>query len=134
MAFLFLFFFLIRQNKDIALVNLANILHRAHFSADAAIVVHAALDYSDFFTSYYTLGNIYAVNIISFFNNCRKTILNLSGLIYNALVFYSAFCVTHITCLMFIFLFKYFHSVFAKSFYLHFEVNSREIFPQPHLN
>ncbi|XP_074765495.1 tetratricopeptide repeat protein 17 isoform X4 [Athene noctua] len=49
-----------RQNKDIALVNLANILHRAHFSADAAIVVHAALDYSDFFTSYYTLGNIYA--------------------------------------------------------------------------
>ncbi|XP_061854180.1 tetratricopeptide repeat protein 17 isoform X1 [Colius striatus] len=50
-----------RQNKDIALVNLANILHRAHFSADAAIVVHAALDYSDFFTSYYTLGNIYAM-------------------------------------------------------------------------
>uniref|UniRef100_A0A8C9EQQ6 Tetratricopeptide repeat domain 17 n=1 Tax=Pavo cristatus TaxID=9049 RepID=A0A8C9EQQ6_PAVCR len=49
------------QNKDIALVNLANILHRAHFSADAAIVVHAALDYSDFFTSYYTLGNIYAM-------------------------------------------------------------------------
>lgn len=56
-----------RQNKDIALVNLANILHRAHFSADAAIVVHAALDYSDFFTSYYTLGNIYAVNIIFIF-------------------------------------------------------------------
>uniref|UniRef100_A0A8D0L4X3 Tetratricopeptide repeat protein 17 n=1 Tax=Sphenodon punctatus TaxID=8508 RepID=A0A8D0L4X3_SPHPU len=50
-----------RHNKDIALVNLANILHRAHFSADAAIVVHAALDYSDFFTSYYTLGNIYAM-------------------------------------------------------------------------
>ncbi|KFV85380.1 Tetratricopeptide repeat protein 17, partial [Struthio camelus australis] len=50
-----------RQNKDIALVNLANILHRAHFSADAAIVVHAALEYSDFFTSYYTLGNIYAM-------------------------------------------------------------------------
>ncbi|KYO21816.1 tetratricopeptide repeat protein 17 [Alligator mississippiensis] len=50
-----------RQNKDIALVNLANVLHRAHFSADAAIVVHAALDYSDFFTSYYTLGNIYAM-------------------------------------------------------------------------
>ncbi|KGL84731.1 Tetratricopeptide repeat protein 17, partial [Tinamus guttatus] len=50
-----------RQNKDIALVNLANILHRAHFSADAAIVVHAALEYSDYFTSYYTLGNIYAM-------------------------------------------------------------------------
>lgn len=51
-----------RHNKDIALVNLANVLHRAHFSADAAVVVHAALDDSDFFTSYYTLGNIYAVN------------------------------------------------------------------------
>ncbi|KAI5936353.1 tetratricopeptide repeat protein 17 isoform X4 [Manis javanica] len=50
-----------RRNKDIALVNLANILHRAHFSADAAVVVHAALDDSDFFTSYYTLGNIYAM-------------------------------------------------------------------------
>ncbi|NWI22763.1 TTC17 protein, partial [Sula dactylatra] len=56
-----IFFSSFRQNKDIALVNLANILHRAHFSADAAIVVHAALDYSDFFTSYYTLGNIYAM-------------------------------------------------------------------------
>lgn len=41
---------------------MANVLHRAHFSADAAVVVHAALDDSDFFTSYYTLGNIYAVN------------------------------------------------------------------------
>ncbi|XP_007497401.1 tetratricopeptide repeat protein 17 isoform X1 [Monodelphis domestica] len=50
-----------RHNKDVALVNLANVLHRAHFSADAAIVVHAALDESDFFTSYYTLGNIYAM-------------------------------------------------------------------------
>ncbi|XP_006865091.1 PREDICTED: tetratricopeptide repeat protein 17 isoform X2 [Chrysochloris asiatica] len=50
-----------RHNKDIALVNLANVLHRAHFSADAAVVVHAALDDSGFFTSYYTLGNIYAM-------------------------------------------------------------------------
>ncbi|XP_031756284.1 tetratricopeptide repeat protein 17 isoform X2 [Xenopus tropicalis] len=51
-----------RQNKDIALVNMANILHRAHFSADAAILVHAALDVSsDFLTSHYTLGNIYAM-------------------------------------------------------------------------
>ncbi|XP_073900741.1 tetratricopeptide repeat protein 17 isoform X4 [Castor canadensis] len=50
-----------RHNKDIALVNLANVLHRAHFSADAAVVIHAALDDSDFFTSYYTLGNIYAM-------------------------------------------------------------------------
>lgn len=68
-SFFLLIFFSFRQNKDIALVNLANILHRAHFSADAAIVVHAALDYSDFFTSYYTLGNIYAVNTIFIFQD-----------------------------------------------------------------
>lgn len=52
-----------RQHKDLALVNMANILHRAHFSADAAIVAHAALDLtSDLLTSHYTLGNIYAVS------------------------------------------------------------------------
>ncbi|XP_030056665.1 tetratricopeptide repeat protein 17 isoform X2 [Microcaecilia unicolor] len=51
-----------RQNKDVALVNVANILHRAHFSADAAILAHAALDVtSDFLTNHYTLGNIYAM-------------------------------------------------------------------------
>uniref|UniRef100_A0A672G327 Tetratricopeptide repeat domain 17 n=1 Tax=Salarias fasciatus TaxID=181472 RepID=A0A672G327_SALFA len=51
-----------RQHKDIALVNMANVLHRAHFSADAAILAHAALDLtSDLFTSHYTLGNIYAM-------------------------------------------------------------------------
>lgn len=61
-----------RHNKDVALINLANVLHRAHFSADAAIVVHAALDYSDVFTSYYTLGNIYAVNNILFFSYLER--------------------------------------------------------------
>uniref|UniRef100_A0A4W3K2I5 Tetratricopeptide repeat domain 17 n=1 Tax=Callorhinchus milii TaxID=7868 RepID=A0A4W3K2I5_CALMI len=51
-----------RQHKDVALVNLANVLHRAHFSADAAILVHAAMDVStDFLTNHYTLGNIYAM-------------------------------------------------------------------------
>uniref|UniRef100_A0A8C2W9G5 Tetratricopeptide repeat domain 17 n=1 Tax=Cyclopterus lumpus TaxID=8103 RepID=A0A8C2W9G5_CYCLU len=51
-----------RQHKDVALVNMANILHRAHFSADAAILAHAAMDLtSDLFTSHYTLGNIYAM-------------------------------------------------------------------------
>ncbi|XP_061594998.1 tetratricopeptide repeat protein 17 isoform X1 [Cololabis saira] len=51
-----------REHKDIALVNMANILHRAHFSADAAILAHAALDLtSELFTSHYTLGNIYAM-------------------------------------------------------------------------
>lgn len=57
-----------RQHKDVALVNMANILHRAHFSADAAILAHAALDLtSDLFTSHYTLGNIYAVS-------CKETV------------------------------------------------------------
>lgn len=52
-----------RQQKDVALVNMANILHRAHFSSDAAILAHAALDLtSDLFISHYTLGNIYAVS------------------------------------------------------------------------
>ncbi|XP_072321080.1 tetratricopeptide repeat protein 17 [Eucyclogobius newberryi] len=51
-----------RVHKDVALVNMANILHRAHYSADAAILAHAALDLtSDLFTSHYTLGNIYAM-------------------------------------------------------------------------
>ncbi|XP_045067065.1 tetratricopeptide repeat protein 17 isoform X1 [Coregonus clupeaformis] len=51
-----------RLHKDLALVNMANILHRAHFSADAAILAHAALDLtSDLLTSHYTLGNIYAM-------------------------------------------------------------------------
>ncbi|XP_061743572.1 tetratricopeptide repeat protein 17 isoform X1 [Nerophis ophidion] len=51
-----------RQQKDVALVNMANILHRAHFSADAAILAHAALDLtSDLLTGHYTLANIYAM-------------------------------------------------------------------------
>ncbi|XP_061671149.1 tetratricopeptide repeat protein 17 isoform X2 [Syngnathoides biaculeatus] len=51
-----------RHHKDVGLVNMANILHRAHFSADAAVLAHAALDLpSDLFTSHYTLGNIYAM-------------------------------------------------------------------------
>ncbi|KAM6950047.1 tetratricopeptide repeat protein 17 [Lycodopsis pacificus] len=51
-----------REHKDVALVNMANILHRAHFSADAAILAHAALEHtSDLFTGHYTLGNIYAM-------------------------------------------------------------------------
>ncbi|XP_059927187.1 tetratricopeptide repeat protein 17 isoform X1 [Gadus macrocephalus] len=51
-----------RTHRDVALVNMANILHRAHFSADAAVLAHAALDLSsDLFTCHYTLGNIYAM-------------------------------------------------------------------------
>uniref|UniRef100_UPI00358EB699 tetratricopeptide repeat protein 17-like isoform X2 n=1 Tax=Myxine glutinosa TaxID=7769 RepID=UPI00358EB699 len=51
-----------REHKDIALVNLGNVLHRGHFSADAVVVVHAAVDVAvDTVTSHYTLGNIYAM-------------------------------------------------------------------------
>lgn len=58
-------------------MNLANVLHRAHFSADAAILVHAALDVStDFLTSHYTLGNIYAVSTLNILAICFPFISN----------------------------------------------------------
>ncbi|KAK2174533.1 hypothetical protein NP493_797g01042 [Ridgeia piscesae] len=50
-----------RWQKDVALVSLANVLHRSHFSNEAAIVMHAALDVShDLNVNHFTLGNIYA--------------------------------------------------------------------------
>lgn len=50
-----------RQHKDIALVSLANVLHRAKHSLDGAILMHAALETTvEFDISYFTLGNIYA--------------------------------------------------------------------------
>ncbi|OWF35392.1 tetratricopeptide repeat protein 17-like isoform X2 [Mizuhopecten yessoensis] len=51
-----------RQQKDVALISLANVLHRARYSNEAAIVVHAALDISkERNVNHFTLGNIYAV-------------------------------------------------------------------------
>ncbi|KAK3594378.1 hypothetical protein CHS0354_032887 [Potamilus streckersoni] len=51
-----------RQHKDVALISLANVLHRAKYSNEAAIVVHAALDISkELNVNHFTLGNIYAV-------------------------------------------------------------------------
>ncbi|XP_041366225.1 tetratricopeptide repeat protein 17-like isoform X2 [Gigantopelta aegis] len=51
-----------RYQKDVALISLANILHRARYSNEAAIVVHAALDVSkELNVNHFTLGNIYAV-------------------------------------------------------------------------
>jgi tetratricopeptide (TPR) repeat protein len=51
-----------RQHKDVALISLGNLLHRGHFSNEAAIVVHAALDVSqELNVNHFTLGNIYAV-------------------------------------------------------------------------
>ena len=52
------------MQKDVALVSLANVLHRSHYSNEAAIVMHAALDVShDLNVNHFTLGNIYAVSI-----------------------------------------------------------------------
>uniref|UniRef100_A0A0B7BGE5 Tetratricopeptide repeat protein 17 n=1 Tax=Arion vulgaris TaxID=1028688 RepID=A0A0B7BGE5_9EUPU len=51
-----------RLQKDVALISLANILHRARFSNEAAILVHAALEVSkELNVNHFTLGNIYAV-------------------------------------------------------------------------
>jgi len=50
------------MQKDVALISLANVLHRAQKSNEAAIVVHAALDVSkELNVNHFTLGNIYAV-------------------------------------------------------------------------
>lgn len=52
-----------RMHKDVALISLANVLHRARYSNEAAIVVHAALDVSkELNVNHFTLGNIYAVS------------------------------------------------------------------------
>ncbi|ELU07397.1 hypothetical protein CAPTEDRAFT_113465 [Capitella teleta] len=51
-----------RLHKDVALISLANLLHRARYSNEAAIIVHAALDVSqELNVNHFTLGNIYAV-------------------------------------------------------------------------
>jgi len=51
-----------RLHKDVALVSLSNILHQVHYSDEAAIVIHAAIDISrELAINYFTLGNIYAV-------------------------------------------------------------------------
>ena len=51
-----------RLQKDVALISLANVLHRARYSNEAAVVVHAALDVSkELNVNHFTLGNIYAV-------------------------------------------------------------------------
>ena len=53
-----------RLHKDVALISLANVLHRSRFSHEAAVVVHAALDVSkELNVNHFTLGNIYAVSI-----------------------------------------------------------------------
>jgi len=52
-----------RHQKDVALVSLSNILHQVHYSNEAAIVIHAAIEISrEANINYFTLGNIYAVS------------------------------------------------------------------------
>jgi len=68
-----------RQHKDLALVSLANVLHRSKFSLDAAILMHAALEVtSDFDIVYFTLGNIYgALNQFDLADICFRYVSDL---------------------------------------------------------
>ena len=60
---LLLLFICYRMQKDVALISLANVLHRSRYSNEAAIVVHAALEVSrELNVNHFTLGNIYAVS------------------------------------------------------------------------
>ena len=48
-----------------ALGSMANVLHRARYSLDAAILMHAALETSnELDIAYFSLGNIYAVSMV----------------------------------------------------------------------
>ena len=59
------------MQKDVALISLANVLHRARYSNEAAVVVHAALDVSkELNVNHFTLGNIYAVSFYSYSLTC----------------------------------------------------------------
>jgi len=50
--------------KHIPLTSLGNVLHRAHASEEAAIVIHHAIDVSpESSIAHFTLGNIYAVRV-----------------------------------------------------------------------
>lgn len=68
-----------REHKDLALVSLANVLHRSKYSLDAAILMHAALEVtSDFDIVYFTLGNIYgALNQLDLADICFKYVSDL---------------------------------------------------------
>lgn len=57
---------------DIALLNLANVLHRSKHSRDATVPLHVAISLApNVNVLYYTLGNIYAVsNVQLATDNC----------------------------------------------------------------
>ncbi|XP_041472633.1 tetratricopeptide repeat protein 17-like [Lytechinus variegatus] len=49
------------EHKNVALMNMANVLHRGHLSADASVLAEAALEGDqELDIVYFTLGNIYA--------------------------------------------------------------------------
>jgi len=68
-----------RKHKDLALVSLANILHRSKYSLDAAILMHAALEMTtDYDIVYFTLGNIYgALGQFDLADICYKYVSDL---------------------------------------------------------
>ena len=51
-------------SMDIALLNLANVLHRSQHSADALVPLQVAVSLApDVNVLHYTLGNVYAVSL-----------------------------------------------------------------------
>ncbi|XP_014664880.1 PREDICTED: tetratricopeptide repeat protein 17-like [Priapulus caudatus] len=51
-----------REHTDFALVNLANVLHRAQHSQEALVVLKVSLDVApELMVNHFTLGNVYAV-------------------------------------------------------------------------
>ena len=49
--------------RDLPLLNLANILHRSHHSSEAATALRIALSHApDVSVLHFTLGNVYAVS------------------------------------------------------------------------
>jgi len=67
-----------RQQKDVALVSLSNILHQVRYSNEAVIVILAAIDISHKLNvNYFMLGNIYAVWHVSVSVDCVVLVMNL---------------------------------------------------------
>ena len=55
-----------RRHRDVALLSLANVLHRSQHSKDAVILLLSAIDLSPhLFIHHFTLGNVYAVSYSS---------------------------------------------------------------------
>ena len=54
--------FVYRHYRDLALFNLGAIFHQAHYPAEAAIILHAAVDHAPLIAqSHFLLGNVYAI-------------------------------------------------------------------------